>query len=201
MQAVTSENDTHAVFAIVLAAGRSQRFGRSKLLERVEGEPLVHRAAYLAREACGDCSILVAGHERAAVTAAAGEAAQFIVVNDRYQEGIGGSIALAARAISHAADAVLLLLADQPLVTAQHLRALITEWNGADNVITATAFSGTTGPPVLFPRSAFEALGELTGDQGAKSLLQSPDFDVRTVPFDDAAIDIDTPADLQKLPD
>jgi CTP:molybdopterin cytidylyltransferase MocA len=57
------------------------------------------------------------------------------------------------------------------------------------------------GPPVLFPRGAFDALGELTGDQGAKSLLQSSRFDVRTIPFEDAAIDIDTPADLDKLPD
>ncbi len=199
MQAVTSTKNTHTVFAVVLAAGGSQRFGRNKLLESVQGEPLVRRAASLAREVCGDCSLLVAGHERAAVTAAAGGGAKFIVVNDRYEEGIGGSIALAARAVSHAADALLLLFADQPFVTAQHLRALIAEWGGASNVIAATAFSGIMGPPVLFPRSAFAALGELSGDQGAKSLLQSPDFDVRTVPFEAAAIDIDTPADLQKL--
>jgi CTP:molybdopterin cytidylyltransferase MocA len=54
---------------------------------------------------------------------------------------------------------------------------------------------------VLFPRSAFAALGELSGDQGAKALLQSPGFEVRSIPFEDAAIDIDTPADLQKLAD
>jgi molybdenum cofactor cytidylyltransferase len=201
MQAVTSTNESQTVFAVVLAAGRSQRFGRSKLLESVHGEPLVRRAACLAREACGECSILVAGHERAAVTTAAGDLPQFLIVNDRYEEGIGGSIALAARAVWHTADALLLLFADQPLITAQHLRALIAEWGGADDVIAATAFSGTMGPPVLFPRSALAALGELSGDQGAKSLLQSPRFDVRTVPLEDAAIDIDTPADLEKLPD
>ena len=201
MQAVTSTIEKPTVFAAVLAAGESRRFGRSKMLESVQRETLVRRAANLAREVCGDCSILVAGHESAAVTSAAGDAPQFVIVNDHYEEGIGGSIALAAKAVSHVADALLLLLADQPLVTAQHLRALMSHWQGADDEIVATAFAETMGPPVLFPRGAFDALGELTGDQGAKSLLQSSRFDVRTIPFEDAAIDIDTPADLDKLPD
>ena len=201
MQAVTSTIEKPTVFAAVLAAGESRRFGRSKMLESVQRETLVRRAANLAREVCGDYSILVAGHESAAVTSAAGDAPQFVIVNDHYEEGIGGSIALAARAVSHVADALLLLLADQPLVTAQHLQALVSAWDGADGVIVATAFSATMGPPVLFPRSAFPALGELSGDTGAKSLLRDPRFDVTTVPFEDAAIDIDTPADLEKLPD
>jgi len=201
MQAVTSTIEKPTVFAAVLAAGESRRFGRSKMLESVQRETLVRRAANLAREVCGDCSILVAGHESAAVTSAAGDAPQFVIVNDHYEEGIGGSIALAAKAVSHVADALLLLLADQPLVTAQHLRALMSHWQGADDEIVATAFAETMGPPVLFPRGAFDALGELTGDQGAKSLLQSSRFDVRTIPFEDAAIDIDTPADLKKLHD
>ena len=201
MQAVTSTIEKPTVFAAVLAAGESRRFGRSKMLESLQHETLVRRAANLAREVCGDCSILVAGHESAAVTSAAGDAPQFVIVNDHYEEGIGGSIALAAKAVSHVADALLLLLADQPLVTAQHLRALMSHWQGADDEIVATAFAETMGPPVLFPRGAFDALGELTGDQGAKSLLQSSRFDVRTIPFEDAAIDIDTPADLKKLHD
>ena len=201
MQAVTSAGEKPTVFAVVLAAGGSRRFGRSKLLEPVRGETLVRRAANLAHEVCGDCSLLVAGHDRAAVTAAAGDAARFIVVNDRYQEGISGSIALAARAVSHAANALLLLFADQPLVTAQHLQALLTAWGGADHEIVATAFSGIVGPPVLFPRATYSALSRLSGDTGAKSILQDSRFDVRTVTFEDAAIDIDTPADLEKLPD
>lgn len=199
MQAVTSTIEKPAVFAAVLAAGESRRFGRSKMLESVQRETLVRRAANLAREVCGDCSILVAGHESNAVTSAAGEAPHFVIVNDRYEEGIGGSIALAARAVSHVADALLLLLADQPLVTARHLRALLAAWSGDDDVIVATAFAGTLGPPVLFPRGALGALGDLSGDQGAKSLLTNPQFDVRAVRFEDAAIDIDTPADLKKL--
>ena len=186
-----------AVFAAVLAAGRSQRFGRAKQLEVIGGTPLARRAAELAREACGDRSILVCGHQCLAVARAAGDAPQFLLFNERYDEGLGGSIALVASAVSHVADAVLLLFADQPLITGQHLRALIDRWSGADNEIVATAFSGTLGPPVLFPSGALGALGKLTGDKGAKSVLDDPQFDVTTIPFEDAAIDIDTPADLR----
>jgi molybdenum cofactor cytidylyltransferase len=187
------------VFAAVLAAGRSLRFGRSKLLETLDGQPLVRRAADVARGACGDRSILVTGHDSATVVAAAGDAPQFVIVNDHHEEGMGGSIALAARAVAHTADALLILFADQPLVTVQHAAALTGAWSGAQDEIVATAFAGTTGPPVLFPRGAFDALAALSGDTGAKRILEDAAVRVRTVRFEDAAIDIDTPADLEKL--
>ncbi len=199
MQPGTSTPRRPVVFAVVLAAGRSQRFGRSKLLEAVGGKPLVRRAVDIARAVCGDRSILVAGHDSAAVTAAAGNAAQFVIVNDRHEEGMGGSIALAARAVAHAADALLILFADQPLVTVRHAEALIGAWSGAEDHVVATAFAGTVGPPVLFPRGAFEALAVLRGDEGAKCILRDPAFDLLSIPFEDAAIDIDTPSDLERL--
>lgn len=199
MPALTFTTGNRSVFAVVLAAGRSRRFGRSKLLEVLDGEPLVRRAAELARTVCGDRTVLVTGYDGEAVRTAAGDAPQFVIVNDRYDHGIGLSVALATNAVLHAADALLLLFADQPLVTADHLEALIDEWSGADDEIVATAYAGTQGPPVLFPRGAFGALGALTGDEGAKRVLLDPAFDLRTVPFEDAAIDIDTPADLENL--
>ena len=195
----TSTTREPIVFAAVLAAGSSRRFGRHKLLEKVDGKPLVRHAAEIARTVCGDRSILVTGYESAAVTAAAGDAPHFLIVNDRHEEGIGGSIALAARIVSHVADALILLFADQPLVTPRHVEALVRTWSGAQDQILATVFSGTVGPPVLFPSGAFDALARLSGDTGARSVLRDPQFDLGTVPFEAAAIDIDTPADLERL--
>jgi molybdenum cofactor cytidylyltransferase len=90
-------------------------------------------------------------------------------------------------------------LADQPLVTAEHLRQLIDSWSGLENEIVATAYSGTQGPPVLFPRDTFDALRSLTGDRGARTILDDSRFSLKTVQFEPAAIDIDTPADLASL--
>ena len=201
MPGTVSTKQGRSVFAAVLAAGGSRRYGRSKQLEDFEGKPLVRRAAELAREVCGDRSVLVAGHDGAAVIRAAGDAPRFLVANDRYAEGIGGSISLVARSVSHVADAVLLLFADQPLISAGHLRALVETWSGADDEIVATAFSGTVGPQVLFPRGAFAALAGLSGDKGAKSVLEDATFKLQAIPFEDAAVDIDTPTDLENLAD
>ena len=186
------------VFAIVLAAGSARRFGRTKQLEVLEGKTLVGRAMSIARDVCGIRTVLVAGHDFDRVTNAAGELG-YVVVNDNYEEGIGGSIATAVQAIAHAADAILLTLADQPLITAAHLEALLDEWSGAKDEIVATSFSDVPGPPVLFPCATFDKLSRMSGDVGARSLLRDDAFAVKTVFFTDAGIDIDTPEDLTRL--
>jgi len=193
--------DRRSVFAVVLAAGSASRYGRSKQLEDFNGKALVRRAAELAREICGDNAILVTGHDSAAVAKAAGDAARFLVVNHRHSEGMGSSIAAAAKAVSHVADGILLMLADQPLITPSHLRALCDNWSGADDEIVATSFANTMGPPVLFPPGAFKHLAALAGDRGARCILRESRFTVKTVKFEDAAVDIDTPNDLAKLQD
>jgi molybdenum cofactor cytidylyltransferase len=183
----------------VLAAGSASRFGRTKQLETFDGMALVRRAANCVRDVCGDNTVLVTGHDYAAVAAAAGDAARFVLVNEHYGVGIGGSIAMAARSLSHTATGILLMLADQPLITTAHLRAIRDTWSGASDEIVATSFAGTMGPPVLFPRGAFDALAELSGDCGARQLLQDVRFTVRTITFEGAAVDIDTPDDLASL--
>lgn len=187
------------VFATVLAAGSASRFGRTKQLEVVGGLPLVSRAMKVARQVCGTRTILVTGHDRVAVMNATGKDLSYMVVNEQHDDGIGRSIAAAARAIDHVADAMLILLADQPLVTAAHLESLLENWSGKDDEIVATSFTGTLGPPVLFPRAAFADLGKLSGDIGARDLLRSKQFDVKSVEFADAAVDIDTEDDLARV--
>ena len=187
------------IFAIVLAAGRAERFGRTKQLERIDDEPLVRRALRIAREACGDRVVLVVGHDSAAVIAAAGDECRFVVVNENYLDGIGDSIACALRAVGHAADAALVVLADQALVSSNHLSSLIAAWSGKDDDIVATAFAGVQGPPILFGKGAFADLQGLSGDKGAKSILVDDQYEVTTVWSDDASVDIDTSDDLDRV--
>ena len=186
-------------FAVVLAAGRSQRFGATKQLLEVDGVPIVRGAASLARAVCGDYTLLVVGHEWGNVVAAAEGQCQFVAINEDYTDGIGASIACAARSLAQSADSLLIMLADQPLITADHLNALLSAWSGDDDEIVATAFAGVKGPPVLMPRATFADLARLGGDTGARKLFDNPDYRVTTVWFDPAAVDIDSPEDLRHL--
>lgn len=190
---------SRSVFAVILAAGTSSRFGSTKQVAKVGGIPMVQRAVQIAEALCGDCVITVVGHDASCVLQCLQANSGFIVVNDAYKSGLGSSIAAAARACPAKADALLLLLADQALVTETHLKTLFRRWSGAADEIVATAYAGTEGPPVLLPSATFEELRELSGDTGARALFRDPRFRVEKVPFEDAAVDIDTPADLDAL--
>lgn len=189
---------TKNIFGLILAAGSASRFGSTKQLETVDGRPLVRRAVRLCNEAFGDRTLLVVGHDWQRVFHASGLSTGYLACNDSYATGIGSSIAAGIRALRHVADAVVVMMADQPLITVEHLRTLARTWTGADSEIVTTAFAATTGPPVLFPRACFAELVRLAGDSGAKPVLQDPRFTVRSVIFEAAAIDVDTPADLRR---
>lgn len=139
------------------------------------------------------------GHARDEVLAEFEEGRVFLVCNDQFKDGIGSSIAAAARTCLHRFDAMLLTFCDQPLVTAAHLQALIDAWSEAPDEIITSAFADTQGPPALFARDAIVRLQGLRGDEGARALLRDPAFTLRSVHFEDAAHDIDTPADLENL--
>ena len=182
---------------VVLAAGQSERFGTCKLLEHYRGEPLVSRAVRAARDVAPGGVHVVTGYDADDVAAAA--EADVVVRNHDYADGMGGSIARGVRAARDGADAIIIMLADQPLVDASHLAALIEHWTGDESEIVATRTSRSLGPPVLFGSAAFDALCCLDGDGGAKPVMLDPRFTLREVACDDAAIDIDTRGDLEAL--
>lgn len=184
------------LFAIVLAAGLSERFGAVKQLARYRGESLAARALRIAESVCSNRTVLVTGHQGAAVHAACAPIAGFRVHNSDYRQGLASSIAHGVAAVRHAADGVLLLLADQPLIDQQHLARLAERWSGAPERVVATAYAGKSGVPVIFPRRFFDDLCKLTGDTGAQPLLRRCGSDVLTVSYEAAAIDIDRPEDL-----
>ena len=187
------------VFAIVLAAGSSNRFGSTKLLQLYRGQPLARHAVCLAESVCNERSVLVLGHEWRDVLSACGHLRGFFVRNDEYQSGIGSSIVQGVGAVEHIADAVLVLLADQPLVTEDHLHQMIAKWHQSTTAIVASSYAGTLGPPVIFPARCFADLLSLQGDCGARSVIANDGTKVHSLPFEDAAFDIDRPDDLEAI--
>ena len=181
----------------ILAAGKAARFGRQKLLAAWRGRPLLEYALRASRESCECRVLLVTGEESFANLAA--RYADRVVRNPRFEDGIGTSIAAAAAACDSETDALIVVLGDQPLVTAAHLRALMTTWDGEEGGIVATSYADTRGPPVLFGSAYFSELAALHDDSGAKRILRAHAKRVRTVTFEPAAVDVDTPDDLAGL--
>jgi molybdenum cofactor cytidylyltransferase len=190
---------TANVFTIVLAAGSGSRFGSTKQLAEIDGIPLVRHAMNVATKACAERTVLVAGHEWNSVSDACAPLPGFLIVNENHAEGLGTSIAAAVRSVRHAARAIVVLLADQPLITAEHLQALCAAWGGADDEIVATQYADAVGAPVLFPPGSFEDLVMLCGDAGGRHLLSDSRFKVTKIVFEPAAVDIDTRTDLDQL--
>lgn len=186
-------------YAVILAAGTSSRFGSTKQLAELNGVSMIRRAAEVSSEACGDRVIVIAGADWRNVTRSAASACKYFAMNELFAEGVGTSISLGARLCAQRADAMLVILADQPLLTSTHLNKLISTWSRTSNEIVASAYAGVIGPPVLFPRLAFPLLCELSGDMGARELLHDSSFRTVTVPFEDGAVDIDTVADFHSI--
>ena len=187
------------IYTIVLAAGAASRFGSSKQLAELDGIALVRRATQIARESCGSRSVLVAGHDWHAVFGACDPPPGFLIVNHQHEKGIGSSISLAVRSIRHVARAIVILLADQPLITSAHIAELIDAWSGDNSEIVATAYAGTLGAPALFPMDCFGDLATMAADNGAQALFNDKRFLVQSVRLEDAAVDIDTKEDLSSL--
>ena len=185
------------VFVALLAAGASRRFGSPKQLHDWNGIPLVRHAVNQATSACGERVLLVLGHGWRDVLSAAAQT-PFIALNEHHDRGMGTSIAVAVRSLQSVADAVIVMPADQPLVTADHLRALIDAWRRDNNEIVASHYAGIKGTPALFGAGAFKELASLDGEDGARALLSSDRYRVQSVACEAAAFDIDSPADLEQ---
>ena len=189
--------------AIVLAAGTSSRLGQPKQLLVYEGQTLLARAIRLCQEAGVAPVLAILGANKEVTFSEAQNASAIPIMNEVWQRGIASSIHAGlgmVKMTSINAPGVLILTCDQPRLTAAHLAKLLGAFLAQpDPAIVASAYSGTLGTPVVFPRSVFPQLRALQGDTGARAILKNPPCPVIEIPFPGGEIDIDTPADLDSL--
>ena len=162
----------------------------------------MHRAARLA-VAAGLAPIhVVVGYRGSEVCHALGElgGAVAVVANPAWSEGMGGSLACGISSLPADVAAALVLVTDQPHLSAAVLSAILERYRtGQWSLVASRYASGAVGVPALFPRRHFAELTGLSGDRGARSLFTRHAATLATVSFPAGDADIDTPADAADL--
>ncbi len=194
-----------AIAGIVLAAGRSTRMGPSnKLLEPLRGRPILRHAVEAQLSAGLEPVIVVTGHQREQIEEALAGAAVVFVHNPDYAAGLAGSLRAGIAALPVEAAAVVVSLGDMPNVTSEVIQPLVDTFRSRPEArAVVPTLLGNRGNPVLLARELFPAVALLSGDRGARRLLDEAGERVIEVPFDNPAIaiDVDTPEALQALKD
>lgn len=177
----------------VLAAGSARRFGGGKLDAPLAGKPLGRWSLDAVGAAGLPGGLLISGPDGVAFADGAGWE---ILPNPRADQGLGTSLALAAcTALERDARALLVLLADMPLIDPAFLAEI-----GAVTPPAATCYpDGDVGVPALFGQAQLPALAELTGDHGAAALLALLDGITVLAPPKDMLRDVDRPEDLAAM--
>ena len=187
--------------AIILAAGRSTRMGSNKLLEDLNGKPLVRHVAEAALASKVHPVIVVTGHQHEGVSAALEGLNLTFIHNADFADGLSTSLKTGVAALTTEVTAVIVLLGDMPLIPSAAINQLITAFEASPQKIAAVpVYEGEWGNPVLLSRTLFEEVSTLQGDAGARRLLNGRADDVLEVPIasDAVLIDLDTPEALAK---
>ncbi len=194
------------VSAVVLAAGESKRMGGKKELLAVAGEPMIRIIVrkLLESEKIEEV-IVVLGHEAndvgATLSGITDERLE-LVGNRRYSEGMGTSLAQAVRACAWGTEAVVVALGDAPFFRTEDVDALVdAHANGA--AIAVPVFQGRRGHPVVLDCAFREEMEELTGDSGARHILERESGSIVEVELSDDGflVDIDEPDDYEAVKD
>jgi molybdenum cofactor cytidylyltransferase len=190
------------IAAVILAAGRSSRMGRNKLLLDLDGKPILCHAVDQALGAGLSEVVVVSGHQASKVREALGDRAVKVIEAREHKLGMSASLKAGIRALGPRTDAALVMLGDMPQVSAPLIRRLIAAYNPLEGrSIVVPTVDGKRGNPVLFDRRYFEEMLALEGDVGARHLIGAHDDQVAELAVDDAAVftDVDTPEAYDQL--
>ena len=199
-RAVPVPEKGHRTAGLVLAAGRSTRMGGpNKLLEEINGKPLVRIVAEHALASRAKPVIVVTGHQRERVEHALAGLPVTFAHNPDFADGLSTSLKAGIKAVPADADGAIVTLGDMPQVTATLIDRLIAAFDperGA--LVVIPTIEGKRGNPVLWARRFFSDLLAVEGDVGARHLISGYAEAVTEVPVEDAAAltDVDTPEAL-----
>jgi molybdenum cofactor cytidylyltransferase len=185
------------VTAVVLAAGAGTRFGGGKLLARLGGKPVLQHVLDAIATAGIDDVVVVLGGDAGAIDTAIDWRRERRFVNSDPGRGLASSLQVGFEAVGADADAALVALGDQPLVTTATIRSLLDATSRADRPVVVPVYADDHGRnPVLLRRAAYGLVAEAEGDRGLGPVIaEHPDL-VDEVAVEGNNPDVDTPADL-----
>ena len=188
------------IAAVVLAAGLSRRMGQAKLLMPVGGRAIVRYVVESVLAGGVDLVWVVTGPDVEPIEAALAGLEVQIAVNPAPEEGQASSLRAGIAALPAAVDAVLIALGDQPSLAPSIIPALLAARRTSPKLIVAPRYRDGQGNPVLFKREIFPELLRLTGDQGARPIIQKEPARVEWVELDlPMPPDVDTLDDYEKI--
>ena len=191
---------TQRTVALVLAAGAGSRFGGGKLLASLEGKPVLQHVLDRLAEAGLVEVVVVLGRDADAAEDSIAWHAEQRVRNAQPERGLASSLQVGMAAVDPAADRILILLGDQPLVATATIHALMEAGNDPRRPIVLPAYADDRGRnPVLLRRAAFDLTSEATGDHGLGPVLAAHPALIVEVPIAGDNPDIDTHEDLARV--
>lgn len=196
------ESNPAGVGAVILAAGSSSRMGSPKQTLQYRGESLLRRAALAALGAgCRPIIVVTGAHSELSRRELEGLNVRE-VLNTRWETGMASSIRAGVESLISAdadANAVVLMLCDQPHVTAEVVSGLVNAYRATGSPVVASTYGGSFGVPALFVRELFAELVRLEGAAGAKQVIKRYVAEAHFLHFQAGEVDLDTPDDLSRL--
>jgi len=158
--------------AILLAAGQSKRMnGENKLTKKIRGIPLIKHSVKNILSSSIDELIVVLGHQKEIIEKLIDKNEKIkFVFNNNFESGMSSSIKTGLNHLSKKTEAFFICLGDMPMVNLDIYNQLIKSRNQKD--ILVPTYKSLQGNPVLFNKSMKEKIMGITGDVGAKKILE-----------------------------
>jgi molybdenum cofactor cytidylyltransferase len=196
------ESNSAGVGAVVLAAGSSSRMGRPKQALEFQGVSLLRRAVLATLGAgCHPVVVVTGAHSELSRREFEGLDVRE-VLNTDWETGMASSIRAGVEGLISAdadVEAAVLLLCDQPHVTADVIYSLVAARRATGRPIIASKYGESFGVPALFSRTLFAELSRLEGAAGAKQVIKRYASEAHLLPFKDGEVDVDNPDDFSRL--
>lgn len=191
------------ILGLLLAAGSSTRMGdNNKLLADLNGSKMIVQIAKQIKKSKVAVIKVVTGYESDQVQSALKNLISCFVYNPNHKEGLSSSVKIGLNGIADEIDGVIIFLGDMPLIKSRHINSIIEAFNPKEGRSICVPIHGRKrGNPVLWGKQYFTEILSITGDVGARHLLEVYNDQISevTVDTDGVLLDVDTPERLNEL--